>query len=357
MFPGTQRFLESLQKKKNNLVDSQKVIIIAEAGVNHNGVLENAYKLIDAAVEAQVDYVKFQTFKTELAISKNAQKADYQIENSADKSESQFEMVKKLELSVEQHEQLIKYCELKKIRFFSTAFDLPSLAYLKSIGLKIVKIPSGEITNLPYLKMAATLFQEVIISTGMSTIPEINDALNIFISHGIKKEKITILHCNTEYPTPMKDVNLKAMLHIQETFGTSIGYSDHTLGIEIPIAAVAMGAKIIEKHFTLDKNMDGPDHKASLEPHELKSMVSAIRNIESAISGSGLKEPSASEMKNMQIARKSIVAKENIHAGEIFTEQNLTVKRPGNGISPMRWDEILGKVATKNFNEDDLIEL
>lgn len=333
------------------------VIIIAEAGVNHNGSIENAFKLIDAAVAAAVDYVKFQTFKTELAISKNAKKATYQIENTGNKQETQFEMVKKLELSHQQHEQLIAYCNQKKIKFFSTAFDLVSLDYLAEIGLKIVKIPSGEITNLPYLKKASTLFEEVILSTGMATLKEIKTTLDIFLTAGIAKEKITILHCNTEYPTPMKDVNLKAMLAIEKEFEVKIGYSDHTLGIEVPVAAVALGATIIEKHFTLDKTMEGPDHAASLEPSELIAMCKAIRNIELAMSGNGIKEPSESEMKNIAIARKSIVAKREIKKGAIFTEDNITTKRPGNGISAMMWEEVLGKTAVKNFEEDELIEL
>lgn len=334
----------------------ENVMIIAEAGVNHNGDINKAFMLIDVAVTAGVDYVKFQTFKAENLVSKIAKKADYQIENTQDASDNQLAMLKKLELSHAQHEQLIKYCEEKKIKFFSTAFDLLSLDYLAEIGLKIVKIPSGEITNLPYLKKAAALFEEVIISTGMAMMDEIKDALNIFLNAGIAKDKITILHCNTEYPTPMKDVNLKAMLAIQNEFGVKVGYSDHTLGIEVPIAAVALGATIIEKHFTLDKNLPGPDHAASLEPDELVAMCKAIRNIELALSGNGIKEPSESEMKNIAIARKSIVAKVNIEKGTVFSEENITTKRPGNGISAMKWDEILGKTASRNFNEDDLID-
>lgn len=332
-------------------------IIIAEAGVNHNGNLNNAFALVDAAVEAGVDYVKFQTFKADKLVSANAKKADYQIENTQDKQESQLEMLKNLELSADDHEKLIAYCNTKNIKFFSTAFDLDSLAYLAKIGLNMVKIPSGEITNLPYLRRAALLFSEVILSTGMSTLTEIKDALQVFLNAGLTLEKITILHCNTEYPTPMQDVNLKAMLHIKETFKTAIGYSDHTLGIEIPIAAVALGATLIEKHFTLDKSMPGPDHAASLEPHELTAMVQSIRNIEVALSGSGFKEPSKSEMKNIDIARKSIVASKIIKKGEFFTEENLTVKRPGTGISPMQWDTVIGQKASCNFHEDQLITL
>lgn len=343
-----------VRQKKFNM---SKVIIIAEAGVNHNGSLENAFRLVDAAVEAGVDYVKFQTFKAEMLVSKSAKKAEYQIQNTGNSEDSQLEMLKKLELSAKDHESLIEYCNQKNIKFFSTAFDLESLAYLKEIGLDWVKIPSGEITNLPYIRKAAKFFKKIILSTGMSTIEDIENAVNVFTEEGISKDYITILHCNTEYPTPFEDVNLKAMLHIQQEFGTNIGYSDHTLGIEVPIAAVALGASVIEKHFTLDSTMEGPDHAASLEPAELKAMVSSIRNIERAMEGSGFKEPSASEMKNMEIARKSIVASKNIQSGEIFTEENITVKRPGTGISPMKWDDILGRTAARDFNEDEIIEL
>ncbi len=335
----------------------KKTIIIAEAGVNHNGSIENAFRLIDAAVEAGVDYVKFQTFKAENLVSKQAKKAEYQIENTGDSSESQLEMLKKLELSHEQHEHLIAYCKQKNIKFFSTAFDMESLEYLKNIELDLVKIPSGEITNLPYLRKAAKFFKKIILSTGMSTMNEIEDALKVFLDEGIKRKDITILHCNTEYPTPFTDVNLKAMRFIKKKFGTKIGYSDHTAGIEVPIAAVALGARIIEKHFTLDKDMNGPDHKASLDPKELIAMVSSIRNIEKSLSGSGIKEPSESELKNIPIARKSIVAKTDIAEGQLFTEENITVKRPGNGISPMKWDTIIGQKAMRNYMEDDLIEI
>lgn len=334
-----------------------KVIIIAEAGVNHNGDIDLARKLIDVAVDAGVDYVKFQTFKAESLVSKSAKKADYQIENTQNATENQLQMLKKLELSHEQHVELMSYCRQKNISFFSTAFDLESLIYLKELGLTMVKIPSGEITNLPYLRKAAELFSKVIISTGMSTLEDIEKALNVFLSAGIKREAIYILHCNTEYPTPMKDVNLLAMLEIKNKFNVEIGYSDHTLGIEVPTAAVALGAKVIEKHFTLDRNLPGPDQIASLEPLELKAMVVSIRNIEIAISGNGLKEPSSSELKNMEIARKSIVAKTDINKGKVFSESNITTKRPGNGISPMLWDEVIGQVAQKDFIEDDLIEI
>lgn len=335
----------------------KRVIIIAEAGVNHNGDINKAKQLIDKAVEASVDYIKFQTFKTELCISKNAVKADYQIENTQNSSESQLEMVKKLELSFDQFVELEKYCNQKNIKFLSTGFDSESLTFLAQLGVTIAKVPSGEITNLPYLRQVASLFPEVILSTGMATIDEIKDAVKVLTDNGVSKDKITILHCNTEYPTPMEDVNLRAMLHIQRELGLPIGYSDHTLGIEVPIAAVALGATVIEKHFTLDKTLPGPDHKASLEPNELKAMVSAIRNIEKAIGGSGLKEVSKSEEKNKPIARKSIVASTDIKKGDIFTPENLTVKRPGTGISPMQWDEVIEKEAKRDFQEDELIEL
>ncbi|WP_313264716.1 N-acetylneuraminate synthase [Sphingobacterium sp.] len=333
----------------------KKTLIIAEAGVNHNGDINNAIKLIDIAVEAGVDYIKFQTFKADKLVAKNAKKAEYQIQNMDGEEDSQYAMLKKLELSLQDHETLIHYCKKKGIEFFSTAFDLDSLQYLKDIGLELVKIPSGEITNLPYLRKAAKLFSRVILSTGMSTMDDISSAVDVFRAEGISD--ITILHCNTEYPTPMEDVNLKAMLAIKDQFQTEVGYSDHTLGIEIPIAAVALGASVIEKHFTLDKSMPGPDHAASLEPVELMNMVAAIRNIEYAMKGSGLKTPSQSELKNIAAARKSIVAARDIKRGELLSEDNLTVKRPGTGISPMRWDEVIGKIAIRNFDEDDLIEV
>lgn len=325
-----------------------RVLIIAEAGVNHNGDLESAFKLVDAAVEAQVDWIKFQTFKAEKLVSRDAQKAEYQTANTGNKEESQFQMLKKLELSHDQHQQLIDYCKKKNIHFFSTAFDLDSLQYLADIGLETVKIPSGEITNLPYLRLAAKLFKKVILSTGMTTMEEIKQAVAVFLTAGIDKKAITVLHCNTEYPTPMKDVNLKAMMEIQQEIGVQIGYSDHTLGIEVPIAAVALGAVVIEKHFTLDKTLPGPDHAASLEPEELKKMVEGIRNIEAAISGSGHKEPSASEMKNMQVARKSIFVNANLQQGHILKAGDLSVMRPGDGISPMLIDEIVGKQLIRN---------
>jgi N,N'-diacetyllegionaminate synthase len=334
----------------------QKTLIIAEAGVNHNGSMEIAKQLIDVAANAQVDYVKFQTFKADKIVTKSAKRATYQDTNTKN-SDSQFEMLKKLELSEEMHRELIKYCRSKSIKFLSTAFDLESMDFLRSLGINLAKIPSGEITNLPYLKKVAKLFPEIVMSTGMADIQEIKAAYKVLIDHGAKPESITILHCNTEYPTPMEDVNLKAMLHIQKELKTKTGYSDHTLGDEVPIAAVALGATVIEKHFTLDRNLPGPDHAASLEPSELKAMVLAIRNIEKAVSGNGIKETSISELKNNCIVRKSLVASRNINKGEFLTEENITIKRPGTGISPMKYDKILGTKAVKEFEEDDLIEL
>ncbi len=330
-----------------------KVFIIAEAGVNHNGSIELAKKLIDVAVISGADAVKFQTFKAEKLVSKNAQKADYQ-KVTTDKNESQFDMIKKLELDLDTHKELISYCKTKNIMFLSTPFDDDSIELLNDLGLEIFKIPSGEITNLPYLRKIGELNKRVILSTGMSDIGEIEDALDVLILSGTKKENIIVLHANTMYPTPYEDVNLKAMVTIGNTFDVAFGYSDHTLGIEVDIAAVAMGACCIEKHFTLDKTMEGPDHKASLEPNELKAMVESIRNIELAL-GSQIKKPSKSEMPNMQIARKSIVSSCSIQKGEILTQNNMTIKRPGNGINPMRWDEIVGNIAQKDYSEDELI--
>ncbi len=331
-----------------------KVFIIAEAGVNHNGSIELAKKLIDIAVEAKVDAVKFQTFKASNLVSKNAQKADYQKNNMNDADDSQFNMLKKLELDIDTHKELIAYCNSKNIMFLSTPFDHDSIELLNDLGLEIFKIPSGEITNLPYLRHIGKLNKKVILSTGMADIGEIEDALDVLYKAGTKKENITVLHANTMYPTPMEDVNLRAMITIGNTFDVAYGYSDHTLGIEIPTAAVAMGASCIEKHFTLDCTMEGPDHKASLEPHELKAMVEAIRNIELAL-GSSIKKPSKSETPNINIARKSIVAKCDIKKGQTLTENNLTIKRPGNGINPMRWDEIVGTVANKDYEYDEII--
>ncbi|MFV0237891.1 MAG: N-acetylneuraminate synthase [Flavobacteriales bacterium] len=332
------------------------VVIIAEAGVNHNGDINLAKKLIETAADAGADYVKFQTFIAEESISVNSKKAQYQIENTGNKTESQLEMVKKLELSPKMHEELIDHCNKNEIKFLSTAFDFRSIDLLKGYKLDLFKIPSGEVTNLPYLeKIAKENYPQYYLSTGMCNLSDIEKAVRVLERSNIKRSNITILHCNTEYPTPMNDVNLKAMNTIQDAFKVDVGYSDHTLGIEVPIAAVALGAKVIEKHFTLDKNMKGPDHKASLEPNELKAMVLGIRNIENAL-GDGIKKPSTSEFKNIEVARKSIVAKKEIKKGTVFSEENITVKRPGTGISPMRWYEIIGKKALKDFLPDDLIE-
>lgn len=331
-------------------------IIIAEAGVNHNGSIELAKLLIDEAVESGVDYIKFQTFKSENLVTRTAKQADYQKKNIGDSDNSQYNMLKELELSEEQHFELIEYCNKKGIKFFSTAFDMDSIDFLTSLNLGLWKIPSGELTNYPYVKKIASLGEPVILSTGMSSTEEIGDTVNLLVSCGLPKEKITILHCNTEYPTPMCDVNLLAMNSIKKQFQTEIGYSDHTVGIEVPIAAVALGAKVIEKHFTLNRNLPGPDHKASLEPSELKAMVSAIRNIEQAL-GSEEKKVSSSEMKNKAVVRKSIVAAKTIKVGEMFSEENLTVKRPGIGISPMKWESVIGQVAIRDFEQDELIEL
>lgn len=329
------------------------VFIIAEAGVNHNGSVELAKKLIDVASASGVDAVKFQTFKAVNLVSKKATKADYQKETT-DAGESQFEMLKKLELDVNTHRELIAYCKVKEILFLSTPFDHDSIKLLDGLGLEIFKIPSGEITNLPYLRHIGSLTKQVILSTGMANIGEVEDALDVLIEAGTHKDSITVLHANTMYPTPMEDVNLRAMVTLGKTFDVAYGYSDHTLGIEVDFAAVAMGATCIEKHFTLDKTMEGPDHKASLEPDELQAMVQGIRNIEKAL-GSSVKKPSPSETPNIKIARKSIVASSSIKKGEIFTEENLSIKRPATGINPMRWDEIVGTIAGKDYVEDELI--
>jgi len=334
----------------------KQVLIIAEAGVNHNGSLDLAKQLIDKAVESGVDIIKFQTFKSEKLVSKTAKQAEYQQRNIGKKDEGQLAMLKKLELSQQDHNELIAYCGKKGIRFLSTAFDMDSIEYLHSLNMGLWKIPSGEITNYPYLRKIAQYHEPVILSTGMCELSDIEAAVKVLIEFGIKKEQITILHCNTEYPTPFTDVNLKAMLEIGKIFGVQIGYSDHTSGIEVPIAAVALGAKVIEKHFTLDRNMEGPDHKASIEPKELRIMVNSIRNIEQAL-GCGHKIITESERKNIKIARKSIVASCHIKAGELLTEKNLTVKRPGTGISPMRWNDVIGTKASKDFEEEEVIVL
>ena len=329
------------------------VFIIAEAGVNHNGSVDLAKQLIDVASDSGANAVKFQTFKAENLVVKNTQKAEYQ-KQTTNASESQFNMIKRLELDVETHKELIAYCQEKNIIFLSTPFDHDSINLLNDLNLQIFKIPSGEITNLPYLRHIGKLNKEVILSTGMSNLQEVEEALTVLISAGTQKNNITVLHANTMYPTPMRDVNLNAMLTIQKELGVAVGYSDHTLGVEVDIAAVAMGASIIEKHFTLDKTMNGPDHKASLEPEELKSMVASIRNIEKAM-GNNEKKPSPSESINIEVVRKSIVASQDIEKGEVLTERNITVKRPGDGISPMKWDSVIGSIAVKSYNSDDFI--
>ncbi len=331
------------------------VFVIAEAGVNHNGSVELAKKLIDVAVDSGADAVKFQTFKANKLVSKTAQKADYQKQTTST-GESQYEMIKKLELNEDAHRILINYCNEKKIMFLSTPFDHESIDLLNSFRIPIFKIPSGEITNLPYLRHIGRLGKEIILSTGMADIGEIEDALDVLLAAGTSKDKISVLHATTEYPCPTDEVNLRAMQTIRDAFAVRVGYSDHTQGIEVPIAAVAMGARIIEKHFTLDRTMEGPDHKASLEPAELKAMVMSIRHVEQAI-GNGIKKPTASELRNKSVARKSIVAEVHILKGDVLSEKNLAIKRPGTGLDPMRWDEVIGTVAIRDYQPDEAIEL
>jgi len=330
-----------------------QTLIIAEAGVNHNGEIARAFNLIDAAADTGVDIVKFQTFSAERLVTKTAVKAAYQ-ENSSPEFASQYDMLKALEFGHDEFYKLKAKCISRDIEFLTTGFDISDLEFISKIDLARFKIPSGEITNLPYLRYIGKLGKPVILSTGMSTLPEISAALKILEDAGTDRSRITVLHCNTEYPTPFEDVNLKAMLTIKYEFGVEVGYSDHTLGIEVPIAAAALGATVIEKHFTLDRNLPGPDHKASLEPNELKSMVTSIRNIEKAL-GDGFKAPSKSELKNLSVVRKSIIAKKDISAGDIFSADNLTVKRPGTGITPMNWDDYIGRVSTRSYSNDDLI--
>ena len=333
----------------------KRTIIIAEAGVNHNGSIKLAKELITVAAKAKADFVKFQTFIAQENITKNAQKADYQ-KNKSQNDESQLEMIKKLELSYSDHIELIKHSKREGIRFLSTAFDHDSINLLSDFNLPLFKIPSGEITNLPYLRHVGKMNKPIILSTGMANMKEIEFALNILSKSGCKRDDVTILHCNTEYPTPMNDVNLRAMITIRDAFNVRVGYSDHTLGIEIPIAAVAMGATIIEKHFTLDRSLPGPDHEASILPNELESMVKAIRNVEKA-KGNGIKKASPSEKKNILIVRKSIVARSSIMKGEIFSEKNITVKRPGTGLSPLSWDDVIGRNADRNYKKDEEIKI
>ena len=334
----------------------KNVTIIAEAGVNHNGSVELAKKLVDAAAAAKVDYIKFQTFKSEGVVTKKAEKAQYQKESTGSEENTQLEMIKKLEISYEGYLEIRDYCNQKGVKFFSTSTDPQSVEFLASLDMDMWKIPSGEVTNYPFLCKIASYNKPTIFSLGMSDMDMVHDAVEVLLENGLDKENLILLHCNTEYPTPFEDVNLLAMKAIEKEFGVKVGYSDHTLGIEVPIAAVAMGADVIEKHFTLDRNMEGPDHKASLEPDELLEMVKSIRNIEKAL-GDGVKRITESERRNMIIARKSIVAARDIKKGEVFTNENLTTKRPGDGISPMRWKEVLGKVAKCNFEEEEKIEL
>lgn len=330
-----------------------RVFVIAEAGVNHNGNLTIAKRLIDVASEAGADAVKFQTFKAERMVCKDAAKAKYQIDNTSS-ADSQYQMLQKLELSLQMHKELMQYCKEKNILFLSTPFDIESIRLLADLDMPILKIPSGEITNLPYLREVAKQKRKIILSTGMSTLDEVEAAVKVLKEND--GTDITLLHCNTQYPTPISDVNLLAMITIQRELGLPVGYSDHTLGTEVALAAVALGACVIEKHFTLDKTMEGPDHKASLEPQELKRMVEEIRKIELAL-GNKEKKASLSEQENVIIVRKSIVAAQCIKKNELFTEKNLTVKRPGTGISPMKWDEIIGKTANKDYAIDEMIQI
>jgi N,N'-diacetyllegionaminate synthase len=333
---------------------NKKTLIIAEAGVNHNGDIELAKKLIDVAAEAGADKVKFQTFSAERQVTPGAKKADYQ-KMTTGRAETQQAMLQRLELTPHMHEELIAHCIVRKIGFLSTGFDIESVNLLASLGQKLFKIPSGEITNLPYLRHIGKLRQEVILSTGMASLGEVEAAIDVLEVAGTPRSRISVLHCTTEYPTPMKDVNLRAMQTIRSAFNVRVGYSDHTLGIEVAVAAVAMGASIIEKHFTLDRSLPGPDHKASLEPDELRAMVSAIRDIDIAL-GDGVKRLTPGEVSNRLIARKSIVARRSIKAGEVFSNENITAKRPGTGVSPMRWDEVMGRLAKRDFEANELIE-
>jgi len=334
-----------------------KVIVIAEAGVNHNGDLQNAMKLIEVASEAGADYVKFQTFKTEKIVSINAQKANYQIENMSDGDSSQFAMLKKLEMPESWHHLLAEYAEERGVKFLSTGFDEQSIDFLDSMGIDFFKIPSGEITNKPYLEHIASKQKPVVISTGMATLSEIKEAVAIFKNNNFQSDNITVLHCNTEYPTPFGDVNLLAMKFIADELGVKTGYSDHTVGIEVPVASVALGAVVVEKHFTLDKNMNGPDHAASLDPLELKQMIAAIRNIEKAISGSGIKEPSNSEIKNRDVIRKSIHFSRKMNKGELIEKKDLIALRPGIGISPMLIDSVIGKTLKMDVEAFQLLDI
>ncbi len=337
-------------------MSQNKVLIIAEAGVNHNGDLDKAIQLIDMAAMSGADYVKFQTFKAEKIVNKNVQKAEYQKKNMLGESDSQFDMLKKLEMGLDWYPILIDRCNEKGVKFLSTGFDEESIEFLEKLKIPFYKIPSGEITNKPYLQKIAKKGKDIILSTGMANLNEIKSAIKIFEDEGISKDRITVLHCNTEYPTPMKDVNLLAMNHIAKELKVKVGYSDHTLGIEVPIAAVALGAEVIEKHFTLDRTLPGPDHAASLEPDELKEMVKAIRNIELAISGNGTKEPSKSELKNIEIARKSLHLNKDLSKGDIIGKEDLIALRPGNGISPMEIETVIGKALIEDMNSGSILK-
>ena len=336
------------------IVMANRTLIIAEAGVNHNGDIELAKQLIDIAADAGADYVKFQTFSADRIVSRSALKAEYQ-QQSTDVAETQYEMLKRLELSNEMHVELIKHCEQKSIKFLSTGFDIESVDLLVGLGIDLIKIPSGEITNLPFLRYIGSLGLPVILSSGMSTMKEIGDALSILEQTGLSRAQITVLHCTTEYPTPMDEVNLRAMNSIRNALRVAVGYSDHTVGIEVSVAAVALGASVIEKHFTIDRSLPGPDHKASLEPIELAAMVKAIRNVDVAL-GSDVKEPTISEIKNIRVARKSILAGRKIEIGEILSASNLVVKRPGDGVSPMHWDHLIGQIASRDYLPDEKID-
>lgn len=338
------------------MIKPEATVVIAEAGVNHNGDIKLAKKLIDVACNAGADYVKFQCFNTDKLVTQFAPKAEYQKDTDAGDNKTQFDMLRKLELSSDEFRELNGYCSEKKIGFLATAFDFESLDFLNTIGQKFFKIPSGEITNLPYLKHTASFKKNIILSTGMANLGEIESAVDVLLNSGIARSQITLLHCSTDYPTPMSDVHLNVIPMLSSSFQTTVGYSDHTLGIEVPVAAVALGAKVIEKHFTLSRQMEGPDHKASLEPNELTDMVKCIRNIELAL-GSSLKKPTDNEIENKKAARRSIVASMPIKAGEVFTSNNLTTKRPGTGISPMRWNEVVGRPSIRNYEKDELISL
>lgn len=331
------------------------VLIIAEAGVNHNGSIDMACRLVDAAADAGADLVKFQTFRADRLVTRDARKADYQVQVGR-AGESQHAMLQRLELTHEDHLTLIQRCALRGIGFFSTGFDIPSVQMLAQLGLSLFKVPSGELSNLPYLQYIGSLGWPVIVSTGMATLSDVEAALLVLEAAGTPRERITVLHCTTEYPAPFSEVNLRAMLTMGAVFGVPVGYSDHTTGIEVSVAAVALGATVIEKHFTLDRTLPGPDHLASLEPQELAAMVSAIRNVEVAL-GDGVKRVGRAEGRNKSVARKSIVAARAIRTGEQFSSENLAVKRPGTGVSPMRWDEVVGRTASRDFDVDELIEL